>query len=206
MVRQNDVMSILGGTDPSYGNVSPIQVAIRSHNSHFISHPLVQDYVRYIWKGDDPLQQQFVQAGAEGQSDIWDFVLKPKKWFGSPRGLFFLNIYTYLIFIAFHMQISTDIGQKLGRAGDDYEGTRNFDTPGPLEHIFMVLTLCGLINELEKLYRQGWANYLNFFWNYADVLLFVLLLAFMVLRNMSDAPLIFERNVMGVSAVPLFIR
>ena len=59
--REEDVMHILGGTDPAYGNVSPIIVAIRSHNSHFMSHPLTQDYVGQVWKGDDPLQSHFLE-------------------------------------------------------------------------------------------------------------------------------------------------
>ena len=114
-----------------------------------------------------------------------------------------MNIYTYLIFIIVHMLVSSDLGRTLGRPEYDVS------EPGALEHVFMVLTLCGLINELEKLYRQGWANYLLFFWNYAVILLFVLLCIFMILRNITDPNgdlLIFERNVLGVSAVPLFVR
>ena len=76
----SDVMAVLGGTDPSFGNLSPITVAIRSHNSFFVSHPLVQDYVRYIWKGDDPLQSQFLELAAGGEESIvMDFVGRPKK-------------------------------------------------------------------------------------------------------------------------------
>ena len=78
--RSPQVMHILGGTDPAYGNVSPIVVAIRSHNSHFISHPLTQDYVGQIWKGDDPLQSHFLTDAAKGERSIsWDFVQHPKK-------------------------------------------------------------------------------------------------------------------------------
>ena len=86
---------------------SPIKVAIRSHNSHFISHPLVQEYVEQIWKGDDPLQSHFGEE--EDRYMAWDFVLQPKKFFGSPRGHFFLYIYTYIIFITFQTIVSNKL-------------------------------------------------------------------------------------------------
>lgn len=106
-VREEDVMHVLGGTDPAYGKESPISVAIRSHNSHFISHPLTQDYVGQIWKGDDPLQSHFGED--EERYMAWDFVQMPKKFFGSPRGHFFLYIYTYIMFIV----VNTIVSNKL---------------------------------------------------------------------------------------------
>ena len=204
--KEIDVMQILGGCDPSFGNVSPLQVAIRAHNSLFVSHPLVQDFVAHVWKGEDPLQQRFASGGVEGEGSgsskraelVWDFVERPKLWFGSPRGHFFLHIYTYLMFIYFHANVSANLGGILGVEGED-------TTPGTMEHLFAVLTLCGLINELEKLYRQGWDNYLTFFWNYADVLLFAMLLVFMVIRNTSvggEYP-VAVRTILGFSAIPM---
>ena len=88
--KAEHVVQVLGGMDPSYGNLSPINVAIRSHNSLFISHPLVQDFVQQIWKGEDPLRVTFEssEGGGEEEHDnmLWDFVLKPKDFFKSPRG------------------------------------------------------------------------------------------------------------------------
>ncbi|GMH56808.1 hypothetical protein TrST_g14066 [Triparma strigata] len=197
-VREEDVMQVLGGTDPAYGNESPIKVAIRSHNSHFISHPLVQEYVEQIWKGDDPLQSHFGEE--EDRYMAWDFVLQPKKFFGSPRGHFFLYIYTYIIFITFQTIVSNKLSFELG--------TENAaELPDLLEHMFTVLTICAAINEIEKAYRQGMEQYLEFFWNYADVLLFVLLLAFIIMRNYEpwSSPII-VRNVLGLSAIPLYVR
>ncbi|GMH84644.1 hypothetical protein TL16_g09982 [Triparma laevis f. inornata] len=198
-VREEDVMHVLGGTDPAYGNESPISVAIRSHNSHFISHPLTQDYVGQIWKGDDPLQSHFGED--EEKYMAWDFVQMPKKFFGSPRGHFFLYIYTYIMFIVVNTIVSNKLSFELGK--DDGSA----ELPDAWEHMFTVLTICGLINEIEKAYRQGMEQYLEFFWNYADVLLFVLLLAFIVMRNYEpwSSPII-VRNVLGLSAIPLYIR
>ena len=114
-------------------------------------------------------------------------------------------------------------------------GTENAaELPDLLEHMFTVLTICAAINEIEKAYRQvrsflgpfdescmqlshsnsstpnlsqGMEQYLEFFWNYADVLLFVLLLAFIIMRNYEpwSSPII-VRNVLGLSAIPLYVR
>ena len=99
--KPEHVVEVLGGRDPSFGGESPLTVAIRSHNSLFISHPLVQDFVQQIWKGEDPLRVSFDDSGGgnNGGNVFWDFVMKPKDFFKSPRGHFFLHIYMYLIFI-----------------------------------------------------------------------------------------------------------
>lgn len=76
---EEDVMQILAGLDPNYGNNSPLQVAIRSHNSHFVSHPHVQELVSKVWIGIDPLRQNF-DGSSDTKANIgWDFVLKPKQ-------------------------------------------------------------------------------------------------------------------------------
>lgn len=196
-IREEDVMMIIGGEDPAFGNISPINVAIRSHISSFISHPLTQDYISQIWKGDDPLQRAFLKD-EKNVHMFWDFILKPKIFFGSPRGHFFLHIYTYVIFIIVHMQVSMRLSVDLGN---------NEAQADWWEHLFTVLTLCGLLNELEKLYRQGWNHYLEFFWNYADIALFMLLLVFMVMRSdWIEVDQIYIRNVLGLSAIPLYVR
>eukprot|EP00520_Triparma_pacifica_P005969 CAMPEP_0118653476 /NCGR_PEP_ID=MMETSP0785-20121206/11849_1 /TAXON_ID=91992 /ORGANISM="Bolidomonas pacifica, Strain CCMP 1866" /LENGTH=854 /DNA_ID=CAMNT_0006546017 /DNA_START=263 /DNA_END=2828 /DNA_ORIENTATION=- len=214
---EDDVMMIVGGEDPSFGKLSPITVAIRSHNSSFISHPFTQDYIAQIWKGDDPLQRAFLKD-EKSSSIFWDFIKKPKKFFGSPRGHFFLHIYTYLIFIGIHMQVTIRLGEKLGNSEyithtNSTDGTTTTSyQPSELnvdswEHLFSILTICSFINELEKLYRQGWAKYTEFFWNYADVSLFVLLLTSMVFRyDLIEVDQIYIRNIMGLSSIPLYIR
>jgi hypothetical protein len=156
---------------------------------------------------------------AKNASIFWDFIKKPKKFFGSPRGHFFLHIYTYLIFIAVHMQVTIRLGDLLGQRTP----IGNF-TSGDLtvyddaweevpvvadvwEHLFTVLTICSFLNECEKLYRQGWAKYCEFFWNYADVALFLFLIAFMIMRtSLIEVDQIFIRNIMGLSSIPLYVR
>jgi len=118
------------------------------------------------------------------------------QFFGSPRGHFLLHIYTYLIFIVIHWTTSMELRM-------------DFSTPPTgMEYIFTVLAICGGINEIEKCWRQGKSNYLNFFWNYADVLLFILLAAFIIMRNVSDlrTETTMIRQILALSAVPLYIR
>lgn len=163
-----------------------------------MSHPHVQDLVGKVWIGDDPLRTNYDQQDTK-KSTGWDFVLMPKQFLSSPRGHFFLHIYTYLIFIYVHFHTSIELVAK-----------KSFtDEPTLFEHVFTVLSVCGAINECEKCWRQGKDNYLNFFWNYADVLLFVLLLAFSVLRYGgfdSDLEEGMMRQILALSAVPLYIR
>ena len=82
------------------------------------------------------------------------------------------------------------------------------NAPSTFEHIFTILAICGGINECEKCWRQGKGNYLNFFWNYADVLLFMFLLVFIIMRNVGDfrGETVVIRQILALSAVPLYIR
>ena len=196
--REEDVMEIIGGMDPNYGSVSHIQIAIRSHNSFFISHPFTQDYIAQIWTGDDPLMRAFLKDEKDNHL-AWDFILKPKQFFFSPRGHFFLHIYSYLIFIAVHTSVCSRLS---------FELDSNYVVPlDTMEYIFTLFIVCGLLNELEKIYRQGWDHYLDFFWNYADVFLFMLLVAFIVMRSgLFEIDQIYIRNVLGLSAIPLYVR
>ena len=80
-------------------------------------------------------------------------------------------------------------------------------TPDVWEHLFTVLTICSFLNECEKLYRQGWEKYCEFFWNYADVALFIFLILFMIMRSsFIEVDQIFIRNIMGLSSIPLYVR
>ena len=60
----------------------------------------------------------------------------------------------YVLFVFFHFLTSLDLSNRLGY--DD----ASLLTPKISEIVLAVLTVCGLINELEKYKRLGLKNYL----------------------------------------------
>ena len=87
--------------------VSPLDVAIASHNTKFVSHYVVQRFLAYLWRGLPPLE--CIESGYRPDQTLRGYFIQlistPDVFFSAPCGHYTTQLYSYILFVFSYLNV-----------------------------------------------------------------------------------------------------
>eukprot|EP01006_Ploeotia_vitrea_P037380 TRINITY_DN66125_c3_g1_i1.p1 TRINITY_DN66125_c3_g1~~TRINITY_DN66125_c3_g1_i1.p1 ORF type:complete len:920 (+),score=537.65 TRINITY_DN66125_c3_g1_i1:235-2994(+) len=159
-IESDHLAAIMLEQADSLGN-SPISVALRSNNIHFVGNGRVTRIMNTLWSTPHFMQRSdFSSGGARFSKLVSIMVTEPKSFFMLPIGKFVLEAFSFLIFL---LLFSFVVSLRL----------QLVDPIHYIEFALWVIVGAFLAGELREMWDSGMLDYFSSGWNILDITIYV---------------------------------